>query len=1065
MNASAVLQRSLRVLLTLWLLSISLPCMLVAGDTQPVITGVRLEGTNVVVQVQVPAGLKKVMLQGRERLGKGAWVPRAVKRITNATGGVVEFKLPQSARLETLRVQADITEALGSQVYEGTNSFAPTAANPNTGNATGMIPSDNLGAGGAVRDPSADRAVVESDIWKRDGDTLYFFNQYRGLQIIDVSRPDSPELRGQVPLPAAGDQMYVLDASQVILLARDNCSYSAYGSESEVLLVNVTDKAAPKVTTRLGVGGYIVESRLVGTALYVAAQSYRQKTNETGVVWEWGITVTSLDFSNPAAPARGETLWFPGWGQVIQATDQYLFLAHTRPTGGWPMDVEIIDISDPRGAMKFMSRVTAAGTVPDKFKINQNGDVLTVISQTWSDTRRWLTTLETFSLAAPASPRSLGRLELAVGEQLHATRFDGNRVYVVTFFRVDPLWVVDLSDPALPRIAGELQVPGWSTYIQPLGDRLVTIGIDPTNGWRVAVSLFDVRDASKPALYDKVLLGENYSWSEATYDEKAFSVLPEARLILLPYQGYLTNGLANRIQLIDLGATNLALRGQINHAMQPRRATVHRDRIYSISGTELMAVDATDRDRPAVKSTVALSWGVDRVISYGNHVLELTDGSSASMGWYRGWSSETEPPSIRVALGAQPDQVLRQWLPGKKWPIVGTALRGDRLYVLQGQRPDSVWVTDPVTGTNQPPVKPENILMTIMDLTQLPEIAVVTQSGATVTELQWGATFDAHWPGTNVLVWAEKGGSYYWYDVVMLPAVVPVRGGGGVPGLPSTPVAGTQPPPFWYPYGGGAGTGRLLAFEPSSARWLPEVTSLGGPDAWAYSLSYAASGLVFTSHTTYDVVSNTVDGVVYQQWMARYWLDVVDYADPGTPTVRPKVSLPAELIGIAQGGDVLCTKGMNTWQTNDLSGQQWLAAVAYDGVEAHLADAMPLPTTWPQPVLVKDDLVYLARVSTNYTTADLEVWEVTSARGTWARLGSAAIGTGFYSMSAVGAYLGLTDGRTVNLFDVSVPSKPRVWLKGQFDGCVSGSIDHADASTQWGVFLPLGSYGVGRLSP
>ena len=86
----------------------------------------------------------------------------------------------------------------------------------------------------------------------------------------------------------------------------------------------------------------------------------------------------------------------------------------------------------------------------------------------------------------------------------------------MTFLRKDPLWIVDLSDPALPQIKGELQVPGWSTYIQPLGNQLVTIGISDSNDWRVAVSLFDVKDAAKPSLLSRVPLGQNYSWSEAS---------------------------------------------------------------------------------------------------------------------------------------------------------------------------------------------------------------------------------------------------------------------------------------------------------------------------------------------------------------------------------------------------------------------------------------------------------------------------------------------------------------------------------------------------------------------
>src|SRR5262249_23696593 len=144
-----------------------------------------------------------------------------------------------------------------------------------------------------------------------------------------------------------------------------------------------------------------------------------------------------------------------------------------------------------------------------------------------------VTKLETFQLpdpgfGAPGDIVKLGDLELGQGEQLHATRFDGNLVYVVTFFRIDPLWVVDLSQPANPHLPGSIQVPGWSTYLAPLGPRLVTVGVQST---RVAVSLFDVHVPAKPAALSQVLLGQNYSWSEANNDEKAFTVLPDIGLI------------------------------------------------------------------------------------------------------------------------------------------------------------------------------------------------------------------------------------------------------------------------------------------------------------------------------------------------------------------------------------------------------------------------------------------------------------------------------------------------------------------------------------------------------
>src|SRR5881398_411028 len=96
--------------------------------------------------------------------------------------------------------------------------------------------------------------------------------------------------------------------------------------------------------------------------------------------------------------------------------------------------------------------------------------------------------------------------------------------------------------------------------------------------------------------------------SELASDEKAFNVMPDEHLILLPYQGYSTNGYASRVQLIDLNHDSLALRGTIDHESQPRRATVHHDRILSLSGQELLSVDATDRDHPQIKATLPLAW-------------------------------------------------------------------------------------------------------------------------------------------------------------------------------------------------------------------------------------------------------------------------------------------------------------------------------------------------------------------------------------------------------------------------------------------------------------------------
>ncbi len=114
-------------------------------------------------------------------------------------------------------------------------------------------------------------------------------------------------------------------------------------------------------------------------------------------------------------------------------------------------------------------------------------------------------------------------------EDIYAVRFHGERAYIVTFERIDPLYVLDLADATNPVIAGELEIPGFSTYLHPIGDDyLFSLGNETdVNGWQtgIKVSLFDIRDISHPVLVNSHVLGNNYSWSDALYDHRALSFL------------------------------------------------------------------------------------------------------------------------------------------------------------------------------------------------------------------------------------------------------------------------------------------------------------------------------------------------------------------------------------------------------------------------------------------------------------------------------------------------------------------------------------------------------------
>src|SRR5690606_21031017 len=147
-----------------------------------------------------------VILESCRRSDFNGWTPIAVARVSPADGEVT-FEVPASAGFELFRVRAEVSDSIPASFYTGHTNFP---GEPVMDAGFGRAPTDAAGPPtGESDDPTRD--VVESDIWVVRGDRLYFFNQFRGLQVIDVSDPDAPELQGTLPLPGMGEQLYLLD--------------------------------------------------------------------------------------------------------------------------------------------------------------------------------------------------------------------------------------------------------------------------------------------------------------------------------------------------------------------------------------------------------------------------------------------------------------------------------------------------------------------------------------------------------------------------------------------------------------------------------------------------------------------------------------------------------------------------------------------------------------------------------------------------------------------------------------------------------------------------------------
>jgi len=287
-----------------------------------------------------------------------------------------------------------------------------------------------------------------------------------------------------------------------------------------------------------------------------------------------------------------------------------------------------------------------------------------------------------------------------------------------------------------------------------------------------------------------------------------------------------------------------------------------------------------------------------------------------------------------------------------------------------------------------------------------------------------------------------------------------------MPGLPiaSGPAGivggGILPWPWW-----GWGGGELLAFDvshPPSPSFDSEV-DLATNGWWSFSQPFSTGTRVYLSHNESEVVTNTdnPNGL----WIQRSQLDVIDYADPISPTVRNPVNIPGTLQGISDEGELLYTVGLH-WGTNQVyDWTQWLDASAYDGVAAHLVASMALPDSWPHPLVLVDTNVFIGRpgyssTTTNVTAPSLEAWYLSDS-GAFSLNSTIELSQPAYVLvDRAGLLAAQESDNSLELFDDSNPGALSSIAHVSPTGCLWFDLTQADGARNLGLWIPLGAYGV-----
>jgi len=203
-----------------------------------------------------------------------------------------------------------------------------------------------------------------------------------------------------------------------------------------------------------------------------------------------------------------------------------------------------------RGGVRPSGSGSVPGTVLNQFSLDEHEGCLRIATTSGDMWRNDEHTSKNNVYVLDGALKLAGKLEgLAPGESIYAVRFLGDRAYVVTFRKVDPLFVLDLHDPAAPAVLGKLKIPGYSDYLHPYdATHLIGFGkdaVETANEWDpqgsttayyqgMKIALFDVSDVTQPKELFKTAIGARGTDSELLYNHKALLFDKQQGLLAFP---------------------------------------------------------------------------------------------------------------------------------------------------------------------------------------------------------------------------------------------------------------------------------------------------------------------------------------------------------------------------------------------------------------------------------------------------------------------------------------------------------------------------------------------------
>lgn len=322
------------------------------------------------------------------------------------------------------------------------------------------------------------------------------------------------------------------------------------------------------------------------------------------------LSVTTIDIASDGLAGPMDTTSIMSDASTVYASRDHLYVSTTEWID-WrvqPADlgnvtvaeteVHMFDIADPFSS-PYLGSASVPGTVLNQYSMSEHEGHLRVATTTippWQfegdETSESLVTVFAASGGGLSEVGQVGGL--GIGERIFAVRYLGDIAAVVTFRQVDPLYLIDLSDPSAPEVRGELKITGYSAYLHPLGDDLLLgVGQEATDEGRTLgtqVSLFDIADLDRPERIAQWTAPGGHS--EVEFNALAFLYWPAADLAVLPLVQYPLDdavSVSSFVGAVAMGTADrtLAERARLSHAKPPlTRCQEYREIVIHPDGTE-----------------------------------------------------------------------------------------------------------------------------------------------------------------------------------------------------------------------------------------------------------------------------------------------------------------------------------------------------------------------------------------------------------------------------------------------------------------------------------------------